>query len=237
MCWSATASIVLGTAGVATAAYAHTSGESKYVTLPLVYFSLMEFLQFFSYATINECALTANSSLTLLSYIHIAFQPLFVNMFLMYSLKKRRPTKRTRALVYTLCFITSGILLIKLIPLDPTSLCALGQTLCGATLCTVSGTWHLAWSVPQYNWPIPFDSMVYYSLAAFVLPLWYGARGGAVRTVLSGPVLAYILTAGNPLEWPAVWCLYSVLLIIMTLLFQHQNAVRSYLDTMRAHRT
>jgi hypothetical protein len=176
----------------------------------------MEFLQFFSYLSVDECALSSNSFLTLLSYIHIAFQPIFVNMFLMEGLQKK-PSPKVRAFVYAACLAVAALILIKLVPFVPSSLCALGQTICGPQLCTLSGAWHLAWSVPQYNLPIPGDSFIYYALAAMIVPLFYGARQGVVLLVLSGPVLAYFLAGGNAQEWPSIWCFYSVLLIMLTL--------------------
>lgn len=216
MCWTQTASLALGAAGVGTAAYAHQKGYSKYVSLPLLYFSVMEFLQFFSYYWINQCALESNSSLTLLSYIHIAFQPIFINMIMMHSVAGG-VSARTRRVAYGISIVVAVLLLAKLLPLAPDSLCAPGQTLCGPQMCTVSGSWHLAWQIPLYNVPLPGDAMLYYSLAAFIVPLFYGAWVSVATIFILGPVLAYALTSGSPNEWPAVWCLYSVAFLIVGL--------------------
>ena len=212
MCWTAPVSLALGTAGVATAAYSHKKGESKYFTIPLLYFSLMEFLQFFSYFYVNDCALSVNTTLTFFSWVHMAFQPIFVNMFLFRTVPNF-PSPRIRKMIYGACLFFAGLLMIKLIPFYPQSVCTWG-TICGPLWCTVSGNWHIAWSVPWYTFPIPGDAFVYYSLAAFGLPLLYGAWRGALVIVLSGPILAYFLTGGNWQEWPAVWCLYSVAIIL-----------------------
>lgn len=226
MCWSAPVSLAIGAAGLGVAAYGHKKGESKYITLPLAFFSLMELLQFAGYLYIDQCALGANNWLTLISYVHIAFQPIFINMYLMYSLP-RRPSKRVRQYIYAACLAVTTLLLIKLVPFAPDTLCKIGQTLCGPQMCTVSGTWHIGWSVPLYNFPIPGDAFIYYALVCMLLPLFYGAWYATALYVLTGPFLAYYLASGNPLEWPAIWCFYSVILIIITM-FNHMYRKRHY---------
>jgi hypothetical protein len=95
-------------------------------------------------------------------------------------------------------------------------------------MCTVSGNWHIGWSIPLYNYPLPGDAMVYYGVAVFLLPLFYGAWFAMIVYMLTGPFVAYFLASGNPLEWPAIWCFYSVVLIIFTM-FNHMYRKRHYL--------
>ncbi len=214
MCWSATASLALGTSGLGVAAIAHERGSPTAFTIPLAYFSLMEFLQYFSYASIDQCALSSNTTLTLLSYVHIALQPVFFNMILMAGVPGGvAPAMRRR--VYALSLLASVLMLLKLVPIEPATLCSIGESLCGKTLCTVSGNWHLAWQVPYFDAPLPGDIFYYYAAAIFVLPLFYGAWMGAALAFASGPILSYLLASGNPNEWPAIWCFYSVALILI----------------------
>ncbi len=235
MCWTQPVSLALGAAGMGAATYTHQKGYSKYVSLPLAYFSLMEFLQFFSYYSINQCALESNSTLTLLSYVHIAFQPIFINMIMMHSVPGG-VSARTRRIAYSISIIVAGLLLAKLLPLAPASLCAPGQTLCGPQMCTVSGSWHLAWQIPLYNVPLPGDTMLYYSLAAFVVPLFYGAWASVATIFIFGPVLAYMLTGGSPNEWPAVWCLYSVAFMIVGLTPLYKSTQVRFMRALGARR-
>lgn len=216
MCWSAPASLALGTAGFATAGIAHAKGQPRHVTLPLAYFSVMELLQFFSYASINQCGLESNSTLTLLSYIHIAFQPFFFNMLLMGGVPGG-VSPRIRRIVYTISGVVTALLLLKLVPIVPESLCSVGETLCGKALCSVSGNWHLAWQVPLYDAPLPWDAFYYYAFAVFIVPIFYGAWIGSAIAFMTGPLLAYFLASGNPNEWPAIWCFYSVALLFIAL--------------------
>ena len=76
MCWSAEASFALAAVGITTVAIAAKNGEKKELFLPLLWFSLMELLQGFTYWWIDLCDNPHNQVLTLLGYLHIAFQPL-----------------------------------------------------------------------------------------------------------------------------------------------------------------
>jgi hypothetical protein len=229
MCWSATASLALGTSGLGIAAIAHERGSTPAFTIPLAYFSLMEFIQYFSYATIDQCALSSNTTLTLLSYVHIALQPVFFNMILMAGVPGG-VAPRMRRRVYALSLLASVVMLLKLVPIQPATLCAIGESLCGQTLCTVSGNWHLAWQVPYFDAPLPGDIFYYYAAAIFIMPLFYGAWMGSALAFVSGPILAYFLARGNPNEWPAIWCFYSVALVFVAFTPQ----MRTLLSRVRA---
>ena len=216
MCWSGGISLAIGSAGIASAAYGEKRGVARSITIPLIYFSLMEFLQFAGYLYVNQCALSGNGLVTQLSYLHIAIQPFFVNMFFLTFVAAQK-RKKIAPFVYAGAALSSVLLLIKLVPFDPQHLCTLGQTLCAPNWCTITGNWHIGWNVPLYDWPLPGDGMWYYGFGAFLVPILYGEWRGALTLFLLGPVLAYFLSNGNPHEWPAVWCLYSVLLVLFTL--------------------
>ncbi|PSN19490.1 hypothetical protein C7271_07095, partial [filamentous cyanobacterium CCP5] len=79
MCWNGQASATLATLGFASTAYVAIKGEDPKLWVPLVYFSLMEALQAATYTVIDRCGLPLNQVLTLLGYVHIAFQPFFIN--------------------------------------------------------------------------------------------------------------------------------------------------------------
>ncbi len=87
-------------------------------------------------------------------------------------------------------------------------------------LCLVSGEWHIGWSLPLNDLPrvlfgtnITFPS---YFLAVFVLPLFYGAWRLVLFHAVLGPLLAMALTS-NPNEMPAIWCLFSIGLVLIGL--------------------
>ena len=79
MCWSGEASAVLAATGLVSTAYFYSKGESKALCGALAYFSLMEVLQAYTYTVIDECMNPSNQIATFLGYLHITFQPFFIN--------------------------------------------------------------------------------------------------------------------------------------------------------------
>ena len=91
---------------------------------------------------------------------------------------------------------------------------------CGKLLCTVRGEWHLAWLVPtngignsltHVNWL--GNGYPAYLLTAFAMPALYGSWRFILFSYLAGP-FASKLTTSNINEWPAVWCLFSIGLVL-----------------------
>lgn len=234
MCWSGEASAVLATVGFGTAAYIAHKGESRELWLPLAYFAGMELLQAATYAFINQCSTPENQILTLLGYLHIAFQPFFVNMVALYFIP---PTIKERIanVVYTLCGIGTLAMLIKMYPFYWAGLCRKGyEGFCGPTLCSLSGDWHIAWQMPLNGLmsyspddmiPFPFGLHAFaYFTVSFFLPFIYGSWRFVGFHVLVGPVLADILTR-HPNEHAAVWCLISIGLCVSVI----KTPLRRYL--------
>ena len=117
MYWSGEASGVLAAVGLATAAYVAVKGESRELWVPLTYFALMELLQAATYVYIDLCDNPNNQILTLFGYLHIAFQPFFVNMVAMYFIPKE-VKKKISTTVYTLCAMSSVAMIVKMFPFD-----------------------------------------------------------------------------------------------------------------------
>lgn len=222
MCWSETASLaMLGIGGAATVLTARR-GEPKAIWLTLGYFTFMEGLQAAGYMVVDDCGNPANASITIMSYLHIAFQPLFLNAFAMAIAPTPVPDWKRRR-VFGLAALATAFMLLKMVPFEAFGTCALGSPLCGLRTCLFSGDWHIAWMLPLnglmegiapvFGYHLWFPA---YFLAAFVLPLWYGAWRFVGFHFLIGPVLAASLTA-NPSEQPAIWCLFSIGIILISL--------------------
>ena len=222
MCWGQTASATFLAIGAAATVVTIVQRRPPAVSLALAYFAAMEGLQVWGYAVIDACGTPANQAVTLFSYLHIAFQPLVINAFALELVPVERKV-RARPWALGAAGMASLVMLLQLLPLPTAGLCRPGDVLCGAELCTVSGTWHIAWDVPYNGLFVPLDQALgtsfafpAYLLAVFALPLAYGAWRFVVFHALAGPVLASILTS-NPNEMPAVWCLFSVGIILMGL--------------------
>ncbi len=212
---------MVGLGGVATAVTVKR-GDTPAIPVTLGYFTVMEALQLAGYMVIDQCGAPANQTITLLSVLHIVFQPFVINAFAM-ALIPRRVGLGMQTLVYSLCTISATVMILQLYPFDWAGSCMPGSNLCAAQLCTVSGDWHQAWDVP-YNglmatidWPVVGTwGFPTYIIATFLVPLLYGAWRLVLFHALAGPILAGQLT-GNPNEVPAIWCLFSIGIILIAL--------------------
>lgn len=209
MCWSAEASFTLATLGFVTVTVAAVQGEKKELFLPLLWFSLMELLQGFTYWWINLCDHPNNQVLTLLGYLHIAFQPFFANMISMYFLPKG-VQERLAPWVYGACLAGTLAMIVDIYPFpwaDHSKMHMLDST----QLCSVSGAWHIAWHVPVFDtsWAKFGFFKEPYMMLVFLLPLIYGSWRFTLYHVLTGVVLSVALTRDSH-ETAAVWCLLSI---------------------------
>jgi hypothetical protein len=222
MCWSVTATVAMVGIGAVATGVTLRQGRPPAIPLALGYFTVMEALQLGGYMVLDQCASPVNQSLTWLSMLHITFQPFVINAFAM-ELVPQAVRTRMRAVVFGLCALASAVMLMQWYPFEWAGPCLPGTVLCGPEVCTRTGTWHIAWDFP-YNgllrpltegWPV-LSAFPTYTLAVFVLPLVYGAWRLVLFHALAGPVLASLLT-GDPGEMPAIWCLFSIGLVLMSL--------------------
>lgn len=233
MCWSGEASTVLAATGVAGAAYSALKKDPDPIALwaTLLYFSGMEALQAVSYTVINQCDSPLNQMMTLLGYLHICFQPFFINAAALYFMPKES-AKVAAPWLYAISFFGALSMLFQLYPFEWAGHCAIGsRPLCGDVLCTVRGKWHIAWLVPTNgignsaagNFFLSYGFHGY-GIAAFIAPLLAGSWRLVFFTWLFGPVLT-IQTTDNINEWPAIWCLFSIFLCLSII----KTPLRKYL--------
>lgn len=233
MCWSGEASAVLAVTGLASTAYFYRKGESGVLCAALAYFSLMELLQAYTYTVIDQCTDPRNQVATFLGYMHIAFQPFFVNAVAMHFIPDRL-RRRIAPAVYTLCAIAAVVFMMRIYPFDWITYCfdrnytmtfftsaKFTMPFCGEQICSTSGDWHIAWSIPA-NGNVLMGNV--YGYAAFALPLLYGSWKMVTYHFISGPLLAY-MTTDDMNEWAAVWCLYSIGLLLLMI----KTPIRQYL--------
>lgn len=223
MCWSEGATLAMVGLGAAATLVSARGPGPRAVPVTLGYFTFMEALQAGGYMVIDQCSLTPNQVVTALSFIHIALQPIFINLFAL-ALVRPHVTRRMHRGVIVAAGLASVVVALRLVPFDWAGPCRDGMTLCGPGWCTVTGTWHLGWTMPLNDmWTaiwgdwmqsrLPFPA---YFLAVFALPVVYGAWRFALYHLALGPVLAMVLT-DDPNEMPAIWCLFSVGLVLIAL--------------------
>lgn len=234
MCWSGEASAVLATVGLGTTIWAAYKKEPMPLWICLGYFSLMELLQAYTYSVIDQCDHPGNQIATLFGYLHIAFQPFFINMMAMYFIPDRIRRKIAPA-IYTLCFASAIFMIVQVYPFDWAGQCnPADRPLCGERLCSVSGNWHIAWEVPANGignscTGRPFFGYPTYVIVGMMLPFLYGSWRFGLYHYALGPVLAASLT-DNINEWPAIWCLLSIgiLLIVVKTPLRKYMFVKSW---------
>ncbi len=222
MCWNATVSITMVAIGGAVTGVAITRKQPPAIWLTLGYFTIMEALQAVGYAVVDQCGTTSNQAITLLSYLHIVFQPFFINAFAM-ELVPDCVKARLRRGVYLCCAASSVVMLAQLYPFEWAGSCRVGSALCAAELCLASGEWHIAWNIPYNGLLLPLEDALgihagfpTYMLVGFAVPLVYGAWRFVIFHAIAGPMLANALTA-NPNEAPAVWCIFSIGILMIGL--------------------
>lgn len=219
--------------GIASTVYFYRKGESGVLCAALAYFSLMELLQAYTYTVIDQCLDPRNQIATFLGYMHIAFQPFFVNAVAMHFIPEDL-RRRIAPAVYALCAAAAVIFMMRIYPFDWVVYCfernytmtfftsaKFTMPFCGEQICSTSGDWHIAWAIPA-NGNVFMGNV--YGYAAFVLPLLYGSWKMVGYHFLSGPLLAY-MTTNDMNEWAAVWCLYSIGLLLLMI----KTPVRKYL--------
>ncbi|MBQ4874704.1 MAG: hypothetical protein HRK26_01135 [Rickettsiaceae bacterium H1] len=238
MCWNGEASAVLASIGIGTTLYSAYKKYPHALWITLGYFSLMELLQAFTYIVIDECNSPMNQVLTLLSYLHIVFQPFFINGMSMYFIPSHIKNKISY-FVYFLCFVSSILMLIQLYPFDWSGECNIKRDLCGKHLCSVSGEWHIAWEIPvnsignyfvENDNPLLFVLKTGYSypIVAFILPIIYGSWKMTLYHYSVGPFLSNMLSNNNN-ETPAIWCLLSIGLLLVAI----KTPLQEYLHVKR----
>ena len=217
MCWSGEASAVLAVVGLGTTVYAAYKKEPAPLYIALGYFSLMELLQAYTYTVIDQCSLPANQIATLLGYLHISFQPFFINALSMHFIPKEKAAK-IAPYAYGVCFISVIFMMFQLYPFEWAGHCSELRPLCGNQICSISGDWHIAWELPTNgignSWLLFAYGFPSYCFAAFFMPVIYGSWRMTLYHWAVGPALALSLTS-NPDEWAAVWCLLSIGILLL----------------------
>ncbi len=222
MCWGLSASAGMAGLGAVAVAITMRRGRPSAVPLTLAYFSVMETLQAVGYLVVDQYGSPLNQKIALLSFLYIVFQPFLINAFAM-ALVPQPVKANVRGTVYAICAACAVVMLVQLYPFDWAGACRPGGALCGPSLCTVSGEWHIGWEVPYNGFMIPLERSVgmdapfpTYALAAFIVPICYGAWRFSIFHALLGPGFAMLLT-NDPREMPAIWCLFSVGIVLLSL--------------------
>jgi len=182
------------------------------------YFAAMETLQAFQYSVISQCENPLNKVLTVLGFLHLAFQPFFVNLYLGCFMTKAQK----KYLPMCLCLsLFSGVLLTNRLwktwgDID----CANNiEPMCGPITCSFRGDVHIAWQMPMqhadqdYFTPGFFTHFFVFYLPTYAIGMW----PYTVFLLASGPFLGRVLTTHQD-EIPAIWCFFSIAQLVFPML-------------------
>ncbi|OIP38124.1 MAG: hypothetical protein AUK47_12585 [Deltaproteobacteria bacterium CG2_30_63_29] len=212
MCWSGEASALIAVGGLSSAYFLKRRGMPREIYLPTAYFVLMEGLQAFTYLVVGQCGHPANMAFTWLAMMHISFQPFFINMLGMEFIDPEVKTK-IKSWVYVMCAVVAAGCMLRLMPAyDLLGRCELGTAMCShSQTCAYRGEWHIGWDVLLNGFN---EGWRWYVFAAFLVPILYGSWKWSLYHYVVGP-LAASLTTSDVSERPAVWCLFSTMIIAM----------------------
>jgi Family of unknown function (DUF5765) len=213
MCFSQPMSLAIGLGGLLLGAYYYTI--NKYAGIGIMYFALMELIQFFQYSVIDKCDDPWNKFLTHIGYLHICFQPVFWNIWLFAFVQKPM-------WIFIYMSVVAGLLLwSRIFFVKDNELCDIqNEPLCGKNTCSFTGERHVAWNVrlraPGSYYFTPSIALHFFML--FIPTLVTFQAKPIIAMILAGPWFGILLT-GNIHEAPAIWC-YTVVA---------QFAITSYL--------
>jgi hypothetical protein len=211
----------------------------------------MEFLQGFQYFWIDDCDNFWNQFLTVLGFLHICLQPYFTHI-INSSLTKNPKVLNQYEVILRMCLLGGALLFVRLIIAEyglfstgidynivsdfsdytgnATERAALPgyhrtkEWLRGEKICTFSGKFHLAWSVPMSEPTYWVPSAAIHSFLMFG-PFFVIKKNMVIQGVflwLAGPFAASYITS-NLMEQASIWCFFSILQIgIMLFLIREQ---------------
>ena len=210
MCFSERISLGIGLSGIVTAAFVYARTKNAYASISILYFALMEIIQYFQYKVIDQCNNKTNRFLTILGYIHICFQPLFFNLWLFAF------TVKPIVQYLYLSFFGGLMLASRLFFVKNNELCdASYEPLCGKRTCSVSGERHIAWNVRLRAPDLVTPSMSLHLFLWIFPALTMFQLKPLMAVLLTCPYFGFMLTS-NIHERPAIWCYTFIMQVIVT---------------------
>jgi len=242
MCFDQKSSFSFAALGLFLAYYVHSRTSNTRLAVGVFWFFLMEFLQGFQYFVIDDCDNVWNKVLTILGYLHICFQPYFTHI-INSSLTKNPKILTQYEIILRMCLLSGTLMTLRWLYAELTgsgtnilsdfsdytgnyshSTCRTQEWLRGEKLCTFSGKYHLAWSVPMAEPTYWVPSAAIHSFMMFG-PFFILKKNMIIQGVflwLAGPYLASWITP-NLMEQASIWCFFSIAQIgIMLFLIREQ---------------
>jgi hypothetical protein len=214
MCFNQPMSGAFVVLGLLAALFVWIKGKNVPFVVGILYFVAMELLQFFQYFWIDECDNKINQALTVVGFLHICFQPYFTHL-MNGAFSRSAETKAKFELVRRLAIVQGIWMFARFLLAPETAPLEYTEWLRGDKLCTLTGKYHLSWSLPLLAPTYFTPSNAIHCFMMFAPFLVMGPRyllGGLVL-FLTGPVLSALITP-NLYEQAAIWCFMSISQIV-----------------------
>ena len=219
MCFSEEMSLGMSILGLVATFVLFQMKKSWRVYVPIFYFTLMEILQYFSYIALRKKQPKLLKILSILIYIHIAFQPFIANLWFSNYIPQSYAPKM--AVILQLCIIIGFFLLLRLneiIAVPDDKLCNIRlESMCDTETLIREGRSHLHYlfrvRAPDYTIPSIFVHFFFMFIPAILLKI----KLIPYLSIVFGYLLANLLAF--PKEVAAVWCTISVPSMLVSLFY------------------
>ena len=213
MCFNQPISFVFGSLGILASYNLYKKKAPLSQHIHFLFYSGMEFLQFFQYFYIDSCS-AANSSLTQLAYVYIWLQPIMYNTFYLLTTPRHAAIFKYNIIFSLFVFVWA---------MDRMFFHYVHQydrrdEINGGTItCTYRGNKHLYWHFDlASNRGVETNYLFYLTLIC--LPSFWTEHALYLNgTFLSGLSLAYYYTR-NIDETVSFWCLLSLPYLLISLI-------------------
>src|SRR3989338_5485228 len=196
--------------GLLCAAFVWHKSKNGAMTTGILYFVLMELLQFFQYYWVGKCDNKINQVLTVVGSLHICFQPYFTHL-MNGSLVQSEQSKIQFTLVRRLSILQGIWMFSRWIFAPETAPLEYTEWLRGDKLCTIYGNYHIAWSLPLLapTYFTPSNAIHFFMMFAPFIAMGRKFWLSGIVLFATGPLAAWFITP-NLYEQAAIWCFMSI---------------------------
>lgn len=199
----------------------------KLWSLSLLYFTLIQLIQYVGYLYIDNCKNYVNNLMAYLHYIHIAFQPVFFLLGMNSIFKKYNCItigEYNNIIKYIYFSIIIGFLLLfRLFPIVINKNLSFNLekqncAYCGNT-CTYSGNKHVSFSLPLHNKPYYLTPTVFIHFALFYIPflLLFNKQITIIMALIFlGSLIPVFLFNTKTSEAGTIWCSISIIQMLIS---------------------
>jgi Family of unknown function (DUF5765) len=210
MCFNQPMSGFFVVLGLSVAAWVWKQTKNVPMVVGIIYFVLMEALQFVQYFWLDDCDDSINQFLTVIGFLHICFQPYFTH--LMNGAFVRSPKSRHQfELIRRLAVLQGLWMFSRYVFAYRTPGAGDGRDwLRSDRLCTIDGGIHLGWELPLHapSYWMPSNS-IHLFMMFFPFLCYPRSWVSGLILLITGPVLSALITDSMFVQ-ASVWCFMSI---------------------------